>query len=71
MPFILYGGLALGHWLFTGHGLDLTLQQFTRHRAFEYVGEWWIGSLVLGLLVAAAGTVITYGCARLTRAHET
>ena len=67
MPFILYGGVALGHWLFTGHGLDFSARQMTRARALEYLGHWFVGSVVLGVLVALLGTLATYGVARLVR----
>ena len=66
-PFILYGGLALGHWLFTGQGLSFSAEQMTKARALEYVGHWFVGSFVLGALVAAAGTLTTYVLARLLR----
>ena len=49
MPFILYGGLALGHWLFTGRGLDFSAQEMTRARALEYFGHWVVGSVVLAV----------------------
>jgi glycosyltransferase involved in cell wall biosynthesis len=67
MPFILYGGLALGHWLFTGHALDFSAQQITRPLLLKYLGEWCIGSVLLGTLVALMGTVTTYSVARLMR----
>lgn len=67
MPFILYGALALGHWMFTGQGLEFSAQQMTRARALDYLGQWFVGSLVLGALVALLGTVTTYGVARLVR----
>ena len=67
MPFILYGALALGHWLFTGRGLDFSAQQMTRARALEYLGHWLVGSVVLGLVVALLGTVASYGVARLVQ----
>jgi len=67
MPFILYGGLALGHWLFTGHGLNFSTQQITRSLALQYLEQWCVGSLVLGAAVAAMGIVTTYSLARLFR----
>jgi uncharacterized protein (DUF2062 family) len=67
MPFILYGGLALGHWLFTGHGLNFSTQQITRSLALQYLEQWCVGSLVLGAAVAAMGIVTTYSVARLFR----
>jgi uncharacterized protein (DUF2062 family) len=67
MPFILYGGLALGHWLFTGQGLNFSSQHITRALALQYLGQWCVGSVVLGAVVAAMGTVTTYSLARLFR----
>lgn len=67
MPFILYGSLALGHWLFTGQAIDLTPAQMTKARALEYLVHWLVGSLALGTLVATLGTGVTYALARLTR----
>jgi uncharacterized protein (DUF2062 family) len=69
MPLILYGALALGHWLITGHklALDFPMRQVTRAGALEYLEQWLVGSLVLALLVAAAGTLVAYSLARLIR----
>lgn len=67
MPFILYGGLALGHWLFTGQGLDFSAQQMTRVRVLQYLGQWCVGSVALGAVVGTMGTVTTYSVARLFR----
>jgi uncharacterized protein (DUF2062 family) len=69
MPIILYTALALGHWMFTGHklALDFSAQQLTRARGMEYLGQWFVGSLVLAAVVAVVGTVTAYGLARLAR----
>ncbi len=69
MPLILYAALALGHCLMTGHKLVLhfPVQQITKARALEYLGQWLVGSVVLALLVAAVGTVTAYSVARLVR----
>jgi len=67
MPFILYGALALGHWMFTGQRLDLSVDRMTRAKAFEYLWQWAVGSVALGALVAAAGTGLTYAVATLVR----
>lgn len=67
MPFILYGALALGHWLFTGQQLDFSPRQTTKAMALEYLGQWAVGSLALGVLVAALGTGVTYAVAKLAR----
>lgn len=66
-PFILYGGLALGHWLFTGQRLDLSTHALTMSLIMEYGWQWFVGSFALGALAAVAGTLITYGVARLAR----
>jgi uncharacterized protein (DUF2062 family) len=69
MPLILYGALALGHWMFTGHKLmlEFSMRQFTKTNVAEYLGQWFVGSFVLAGLVAAVGTVATYSVARLVR----
>ena len=66
-PFILYGGLALGHWLFTGQRLDFSVSAMTMSRIVEYCWQWYVGSFVLGVLVAVVGTLVTYGVARVVR----
>ncbi|MEP6662049.1 MAG: DUF2062 domain-containing protein [Verrucomicrobiota bacterium] len=66
MPFILFGALALGHWIFTGRPLDLhfSAHQMTRARALEFLWQWLVGSFVLGIILAAIGTITTYALAR-------
>jgi uncharacterized protein (DUF2062 family) len=66
-PFIICGAFILGHWMFTGEVLKLTLPELRGARAFEYVGQWVVGSVVLAIIVAAVGTVSTYVLARLMR----
>jgi uncharacterized protein (DUF2062 family) len=66
-PFILYGSLALGHWLFTGHALDFSAHQMTRAKVFQYLGQWCVGSVALGIVVAGFGTMTTYSLARWMR----
>jgi len=66
-PFILYGSLALGHWLFTGQGLDFSAEQMTRAKILQYLGQWCVGSVALGTLVAGFGTMTTYSVARWMR----
>ncbi len=67
MPFIFYGSLAIGHWMFTGHALELTLKDMTKQRALEYLWQWLAGSFVLATLAAVVGTAVAYGMARLIR----
>ena len=67
MPFILFGGLALGHWLFTGHWLDFSPRDMTRARSLQYIWQWCVGSVALGALVAMFGSLLTYLLARLLR----
>jgi len=64
MPLILYTALALGHWLFTGQWLDFSPSQMTRARALEYLWQWAVGSVALGMTVAVCGTAFTYVVAR-------
>lgn len=68
IPLILYGALALGHKIFSGgQPLDISPAQMTRARALEYLWQWAAGSLLLGLLVGAAGAALTYAIARGSR----
>ena len=67
MPFIFYGALWLGHWLFTGQRLELALDQLTKAKMFEYLWQWIVGSVALGFLVATLGTLFIYTVARLWR----
>jgi uncharacterized protein (DUF2062 family) len=67
VPFLLYAETALGHWLFTGELLTIALGEMTMARAREFVGQWLVGSLVLAVVAAAMGVVVTYVIARLVR----
>jgi uncharacterized protein (DUF2062 family) len=69
MPFILYGALALGHWMFTGQslGFDFSPQQMTKARALEYLWQWLVGSVALAVIVATTGAITTYVIARFVR----
>jgi uncharacterized protein (DUF2062 family) len=69
MPFILYGALALGHWMFTGQtlGFDFSPQQMTKARALEYLWQWLVGSVALGVIVAMTGAITTYVIAQFVR----
>jgi hypothetical protein len=66
-PFILYGGLALGHWLLTGSSLEFSAERMTRGHVLQYLWQFGLGSLLLGALVALIGALTTYGVARLLR----
>ncbi len=69
MPIILYGALALGHWMFTGQNLGFSFAraEMTHARAFEYVWQWLVGSVALAIIVAALGTAATYLIAQFVR----
>ena len=67
VPFLLYAGTALGHWMFTGELLKIALGEMTMARARGYVWQWLVGSLVLAVIVAGLGTVIAYTAARLVK----
>ena len=66
-PFILYAGLALGHWMFTGQILELNPRAMTMALALKYLGQWFAGSFVLAAVAATVGTAVTYAVARLIR----
>jgi uncharacterized protein (DUF2062 family) len=69
VPLILYGGIAIGHWLFTGQNLEVGFshRQMSKANALPYFGQWLVGSVALALVVAVLGTVTTYVIARLVR----
>jgi uncharacterized protein (DUF2062 family) len=65
IPLIMYGALAIGHLVFTGHGLDFSSQEVTRELVLTYVAEWLVGSVILATLAAMAGMLVTFFMARL------
>ena len=67
MPFIFYGALVLGHWMFTGEFLDLRAQEVTRQVVMGYLGQWVVGSFALAAIVSGTGFVATYGIAQMVR----
>jgi uncharacterized protein (DUF2062 family) len=67
VPFILYGGMVLGHWMFTGQTLDISPHQITKGLTLKHFVQFITGALVLAVLAALLGTIITYGMARLVR----
>jgi uncharacterized protein (DUF2062 family) len=67
IPFILYGELVLGHRICTGGALDFSRREISRALVAQYFWQWFIGSLVLAIFLMVAGTVATYGIARLAR----
>lgn len=69
VPFILYGSMGLGHWIFTGHALEagFSPHSMTRANALAYFTQWLVGSLALAVLAAAVGTLVTYTLARVVR----
>jgi uncharacterized protein (DUF2062 family) len=69
VPFILYGSMLVGHWIFTGQKLaaGFSPQSMTKANALAYFGQWFVGSFALAVMIAALGTIITYFVARLVR----
>jgi glycosyltransferase involved in cell wall biosynthesis len=67
VPFILYGSMVLGHWIFTGQSLDISPHQITKGLTLEHFVEWIVGSLALGIAVGLVGTIFTYSVARVIR----
>jgi len=67
VPFLLYAGTAMGHWLFTGELLTIALSDMTMARARDFVWEWLVGSMVLAVLASVLGAVVTYIVARIVR----
>jgi uncharacterized protein (DUF2062 family) len=68
MPFVLYGSLALGHWLITGNHVDLSWDVLTSGAIGTYMWHWLVGSCVLAVTAALAGGILAWGIACLWRA---
>jgi len=69
VPFLVYGSTILGHWLFTGQILHITVEEMRAHWA-QHILQYVVGSFALGILAGIAGMIITYGVARLWRKNE-
>ena len=69
-PFVYCFGLVFGHWIFTGERLEITPRQMTMAHAREYVWQWLLGCVALAVVVAVAGTILTYIVARIWRGRR-
>lgn len=69
-PFIIGFGLILGHWMVTGERLSFPPPLPNTSRAFDYLLQLVVGSVVLGVLVAVPGTIIAYVAAKLFRRRK-
>jgi uncharacterized protein (DUF2062 family) len=58
-PFVMAGGLLLGHFLHTGALLPFNAGTLLHEVPLRFA-EWFFGSIVLAILVGAAGTVLTW-----------
>lgn len=67
VPFIIYGGMVLGHWLFTGQPLDIAPGGLTKSLTTAHFVEWVVGTIVLAVLAGLAGFIVTYILARVLR----
>lgn len=62
VPFLIYGSTVLGHWMFTGEILKLAPKDIRAH-AVEFIWQYAVGSLVLGVIAGIIGMIFTYGAA--------
>lgn len=67
VPFVVYGAMVLGHWMFTGQMFDVSPGEITKGLTLEYLWQWIVGSLALAVVVGALGTIVTYVIAKLWR----
>jgi uncharacterized protein (DUF2062 family) len=58
-PFIMAGGLLLGHYLHTGGVLPLNAMTLLKEIPVRFT-EWFFGSIALGIIAGIAGTVVTW-----------
>jgi uncharacterized protein (DUF2062 family) len=68
-PFILAGGLILGHWLRTGQFVEFAPETVARQIPL-YLWDWIAGSVVLAALVAVLGGWATYFIARVVMSRR-
>lgn len=71
IPIIIFGSLMLGHWLFTGEVIALSLKEITRAHAAKYFWEWLAGSMALAVIVSITGIIVFYAVAKLTHRRWT
>lgn len=58
-PFVMAGGLLFGHYLHTGALLPFNTRTLL-HEIPTRFAEWFFGSIALGMVVGAAGTIFTW-----------
>ena len=68
-PFILAGGLILGHWLRTGQFVEFAPETVARQIPL-YLWDWIAGSVVLAAVVAGLGGWATYFIARVVMSRR-
>ena len=71
IPFILFGSLMLGHWLFTGEIIALSPLDISKANVAKYFWEWFAGSLALAVIVSLFGMAISYIIAKLSNQTRT
>jgi uncharacterized protein (DUF2062 family) len=67
VPFIVYGAMVLGHWIFTGKMFDVSPHEISKGLTLEYLGQWIVGSLALAVIAGVLGTIATYAIAKVLR----
>ncbi|HEY4416081.1 MAG TPA: DUF2062 domain-containing protein [Verrucomicrobiae bacterium] len=70
VPFILFADLQIGHWLFKGKWLSLTLHDMTWARALEYFWETFTGSWLLAITVGLLGFFVAWCIGRGCRKKD-
>jgi uncharacterized protein (DUF2062 family) len=63
-PFIMAGGLLMGHYLHTGQWLALNATTLLKEIPTRFA-EWFLGSIALGILAGVAGTILTWFICRV------
>lgn len=58
-PFIVAGGLWLGHYVHTGSCLEINLES-ARDQIPQYFGEWFFGSIALAVIVGLLGAFLSW-----------
>ena len=69
-PFLIFGSVEIGERILRGRPLALTMAELETLGPGRFLGSWWLGSVVLGLLLAVVGGVLTWVGTTVRRRRE-
>lgn len=69
-PFLVFGGVQLGERVLRGRFLSMSVTQLERVGPGRFFASWWLGSVLLGLILAVVGAVVTWAATARRRRRE-